>query len=46
MRVSKSILILEDNRVKNTADFEYLYSDWESHTFKHIPTGRKVSFRR
>ncbi|MDQ0151172.1 hypothetical protein ACFO6R_13340 [Eubacterium multiforme] len=43
---SKGLLILDDNGVKNTADFKYMYADWESYTFKHIPTGKKVSFRR
>lgn len=46
MQVSKIVLILEDNKIKNTADFEYMYADWESYTFKHIPTGKKISFRR
>ena len=44
--VNRNVLILEDNGVKNTADFKYIKTDWESYTFKHIPTGKLVSFRR
>lgn len=43
---NKFLSILDENGVRNTADFKYMYRDWESYTFMHIPTGRKVSFRR
>lgn len=43
---SKGLLILDDNGVKNTADFKYLGADWKSYIFLHIPTGKKISFRR
>lgn len=42
----KFLDVLEKNKIKNTADFKYVYKDWESCTFVHLPTGKKVSFRR
>lgn len=42
----KFLDVLEKNKIKNTADFKYVYKDWESYTFMHLPTGKKVSFRR
>lgn len=43
---NKFIVFLDEVGVKNNADFKYVRADWESYTFKHIPTGKLVSFRR
>ena len=46
MYISKDDLILEENGVRNNADFKYLYATWESYVFLHLPSGKKISFRR
>lgn len=40
------IMILEENGIDKFKDFSYLRKDFESMTFLHLPTRKKVILRR